>query len=120
MGECGCGNFYGDFKFPGPKGTTYSLSLYRPCRDCNTPAGIIITKHTDKDDIFDIKGIPHLKFNEYKEACIPVFSPKKFKEEMISIFKGAWEGESIDEYAAEVIAEDFNMDRILFPKEWSE
>lgn len=42
MGACGCGDYPGGKKFPGPKGVVYTLVVYPGCSDCDTPAGVVI------------------------------------------------------------------------------
>lgn len=50
MGACGCGDFNGGLRFPGPKGIVYVLEIYRGCADCDAPAGIKLTRHRDVPD----------------------------------------------------------------------
>ena len=61
MGQCGCGDFSGDFKFKGPKGITYVLQVYPPCKECDNPAGMIIYSMNEEDcrtrDVDDIQEI---------------------------------------------------------------
>jgi hypothetical protein len=98
MGVCGCGDFNGDFKFPGPDGITYVLQVYPPCENCNTPAGVIIYSF-NKDDCknWDVDEIPELDFGN-GEALIAVAHPG-------SIMKSVFEG--LEHYLEEGVGDVF-------------
>lgn len=61
MGQCGCGDFSGDFRFKGPEGIIYVLQVYPPCEECDNPAGVIIYSMNEEDckawDVDNIQGI---------------------------------------------------------------
>lgn len=44
MCECGCSTGNTIFELPGPGKTIYLLEFGHGCRDCETPAGVIISK----------------------------------------------------------------------------
>lgn len=57
MGACGCGDFRGDFRFPAPDGDIYVLDMYSGCRDCHTPAGIVVYRFTKDQTEAAIKAL---------------------------------------------------------------
>lgn len=80
MGQCGCGDFYPDFKLPGPDGILYAIQLYRGCHECHTPVGVIVSRlKGDEIETWDAQELPDLEFNEisesYHEALLPVVEP---------------------------------------------
>lgn len=42
MGQCGCGEFQGVARIAAPEGRWYGIDIPPPCRDCDTPAGVVI------------------------------------------------------------------------------
>lgn len=44
MCECGCNELTHNFKFPAPNNMVYVISIYTGCKDCDAPAGVIISK----------------------------------------------------------------------------
>ena len=61
MGQCGCGDFQGDFRFPGPGNITYVVSVYPSCDYCQTPAGVVIYAITLADcKVWAIDHLPEL------------------------------------------------------------
>lgn len=42
MCQCGCSDFNGQWRIPGPDGKWYVIGLYHGCKDCSTPAGLSI------------------------------------------------------------------------------
>lgn len=77
MGQCGCGDFYPDFKLPGPDGALYAIQLYRGCHECQTPVGVIITRLKGAEEIEDWEAqhAPDLAFNEISEGLQEVLLP---------------------------------------------
>jgi hypothetical protein len=65
MGVCGCGDFYGDFKFKGPGRDWYVLQIYRPCSYCETPLGVILYRMNKKDqELWRVEDIPELEIKD--------------------------------------------------------
>ena len=95
MGQCGCGDFSGGYKFPGADGITYVLEVYPSCSDCAAPAGVTIHK-MDEDDCedWDVVEGPDLNFHDGM-AAVPVFDLEQFRfigitedyENSINIFR---------------------------------
>lgn len=50
MGSCGCSDYGGGLKFPGPPGFVYVLEVYPGCNDCGTPAGVVIHKFSESGE----------------------------------------------------------------------
>lgn len=46
MGQCGCGEFVGGFRLPGPDGLTYFIRPYTGCEDCGAPPSVVIQRCT--------------------------------------------------------------------------
>lgn len=46
MGECGCGVFAPDFRFPAPDGDVYLLQILAPCVGCETTVGLVVQRMT--------------------------------------------------------------------------
>jgi len=55
----------------------YSIQIYGSCRDCQTPAGIIFTKHDTEEDreIWDVDHLPELPDDGYGRCYIPMLDP---------------------------------------------
>ena len=69
MGQCGCGDFQGDFKFKGPGNKWYVLQVYPPCDYCETPAGVILYKFNKKDqELWRINEIPEVEIQDIGTA----------------------------------------------------
>lgn len=49
MGQCGCGDYNGRWRIPGPDGKWYVLSVGGGCVDCSTPIGLAIDLYDDQD-----------------------------------------------------------------------
>lgn len=82
MGECGCGDFVGDFKFPGPGKDIYVLDVYPGCRDCDTPAGIVIYRFTPKEaGEWGCERVEKLDISSIGTG-IPVLDPNILKKKM--------------------------------------
>lgn len=45
MGECGCGDGFGLWQFPGPDGTVYAFDVYYGCEGCSNPIGIAVHRY---------------------------------------------------------------------------
>lgn len=82
MGQCGCGNFNGEFTLPAPNGGLYAFWRYRPCEYCDTPAGIVVcyVPHTEIDS-WHANEIPQLILSTASpQALIAVVSPNALAE----------------------------------------
>ena len=49
MGQCGCGNYGGEFRLPGPGKDIYVIEFYGGCKDCDTPAGIVLYRMNEQE-----------------------------------------------------------------------
>ncbi len=91
MGQCGCGDFHGDFKFKGPDGITYVLDVYPSCDYCNTPAGIILyAMGSDDCKIWGVDHIPEIEILDIG-TCVAVIDPAdliKKADKLIGGFEG--------------------------------
>jgi hypothetical protein len=75
MGECGCGGSFGDFHFPGPDGTLYTLEVYEGCETCETPLGVALsryTKHAPSGDLACVEALPEAPWNIRDEVPLPL------------------------------------------------
>lgn len=50
MGTCGCGDYAGDYKFPGPEGVMYSVGVQPSCHYCQVPRTLVVYRHKADDD----------------------------------------------------------------------
>ncbi len=48
MCECGCGDFQGHMRFPGPRGVVYAIELKPACSNCGAPAGVLVHRFSAK------------------------------------------------------------------------
>ena len=78
MGACGCGDYQGEFQFPGPDGSIYSLAIYPGCDDCDQGPGIVIHRHvTEQGKVSwgarDQLALPFHEFGDGDgEAAVPI------------------------------------------------
>ena len=97
MGECGCGNTNIQLKFTGPDGVVYGIQIYPGCRECGSPAGVIIYRFDTKNDpdaAMWLEGAKDVQWNPYgttladgADLCIPVLDPDKLKKAMVAFSK---------------------------------
>jgi hypothetical protein len=87
--ECGCGEFSPSYQFAGPDGLTYTLSIYPGCKDCETPAGVVINRMTPEDvSEWDVASVPQLPIVAYSkrsvsgECGIPVLDSRLLTEKI--------------------------------------
>lgn len=64
MGECGCGDYAGEYKFPGPEGVMYSVGIYPACPYCYLPRTVVVYRHKADDDLF-LPDVPDLPLQGY-------------------------------------------------------
>lgn len=77
MGQCGCGDYRPNVKFPGPDGSTYTLEIHDSCRYCETPFGVVITRHpelTDENDDYLVRELPDVDFMKVDDAAAAHFA----------------------------------------------
>jgi len=87
MGQCGCGDYRGGYKFKGPGNIIYVIEIYQPCMDCESPAGVTIHKFgKEEQEFWDVDSEKDLEFNEIGMANLPVLDPKKLKERAAGYF----------------------------------
>lgn len=74
MGQCGCGDFAGEFTLPAPDGL-YVFWRYAPCDGCGTPAGLVVCHLRTEEDIelWSAGRLPKLTLQT--ERLIPVLMP---------------------------------------------
>ena len=54
----------------------YSIQLYDSCNECQTPAGVIITKHDEESrEMWDVDHLPEMPDDGYGGHYIPVLDP---------------------------------------------
>ena len=98
MGACGCGDFHGDFQFPGPDEITYVLCVYPGCSHCDTPAGIVLYAMDDDDCTqWDVASIPVLDVRDVG-TLIAVVHPQKIMESV---------SEGVEAYLEEALGDEF-------------
>ncbi len=98
MGSCGCGDFSGGLRFPGPDGVVYVLEVYLGCDGCHTPAGVVIHRHLPTaEQRFWFEHEPSMPFTdwrgrlpgepeydpEYQSFHQPIFDPDKGIERLV-------------------------------------
>lgn len=66
MGECGCGDYAGEYKFPGPEGVMYSVGIYPECPYCQAPRSLVVYRHSADDDLFlpDVSPLPFQPYGQ--------------------------------------------------------
>ena len=80
MGQCGCADFSGDFRFRGPGDMTYVLQVYPSCEDCGLPAGIILYAFSPEDcEDWGVAAIPEIE-PDGVGRLIGVVDPKRIRE----------------------------------------
>lgn len=97
MGSCGCGDFAGKYRFPGPGDVVYVLETYPGCDYCDTPAGVVVHRFRDVDEErFWFESLPELPFRNHRgnptaddDTCSeffqPVIHPEKVMERMVKL-----------------------------------
>ena len=111
MGQCGCGDGFGDFRIPGPEGTTYTVRTYRPCSYCETPGAVILERHRG-DLARNSREIPEVEWvetgDDYADAWFPLFHPLTVKAAIVEASTGmdVEDEDEIDDITAEVIADE--------------
>jgi len=77
MGQCGCGDFNGTWRIPGPDGMWYVIGPYHGCNNgCSEPAGLFIDL-MDAEELADWRRsdqLPVIGGPEHKNFGIPVLS----------------------------------------------
>jgi len=77
MGACGCGDYSPFAKFDGPPGFVSPLRFDVGCDDCDTPAGLIVTRFSDKEaEGWDTEHLPEAPWididgENWKEVAVP-------------------------------------------------
>ena len=116
MGQCGCGDFQGDFKFKGPGDIVYVLQVYLSCDECDNPAGVIIYKFSPEDCIlWDVKEIPELDVSGVG-SLIGVVDPKKLVDMWDEAGGQLKYLDLSDEFRSAVLKEIKNNKRAYKPK----
>jgi hypothetical protein len=99
MGSCGCGDYAGEFKLPGPDGSVYVIQRYAGCNYCMSPAGVIVYKMLLLDgDPWETSKLPDLPFGHDaggepgdEEILIPIAHAPEFVKGLKPWFEGRWE-----------------------------
>ncbi len=85
MGQCGCGDYQGEFQFPGPGGSIYSLEVYPGCDYCDQGPGIVIHRHVSEDGkvnwgVREQFALPFREFGDGDgEAAVPILDLDAFR-----------------------------------------
>ena len=80
MGQCGCADYSGDFRFGGPGDTTYVLQVYPSCEYCEMPAGIAIYAFSpDECEDRGVAALPEIDFDS-AGRLLGVVDPGRVKE----------------------------------------
>ena|ERR1041384_1566968 len=101
MGACGCGDYAGRWRIPGPDDSWYVIGLYHGCNNgCNTPLGLSIDLF-DAEDMrtWDANRLPIIGGPDHPNFGIPIIDIDSLK---IAIFNaldmcGVCVGEDEDE-----------------------
>lgn len=130
MGACNCADGVPDFRFEGPDGVTYTLSIYPPCSDCQTPAGVILGKVSDDD--LGLYGVPLAEVLHFDPALdytilIPVIDRSKLQEQLVESCSEATinsNGETYDakDFIADIIENERPFENAVQAtiKEWDD
>jgi hypothetical protein len=105
MGSCGCGDFHGDWQFPGPGRDTYVLEVHPGCQDCGTAAGVMLYRFSPPEArTWGIDSpqtrVPGLPVDR-EGLGVPVLDPKVLAELMAK-----WAGPNVAEYDADGLVHD--------------
>lgn len=84
MGSCGCGDGFGDFHFPGPGGTVYTLQVYRGCPDCETPLGVFLSRYKPEGaaslEWEEALESPPAPWNDRNEVPVAILDPEALRK----------------------------------------
>ena len=69
MGECGCGDGFGDVRLPGPDGSVYTIRIAQACDYCDTPLWLLI-------DRFSAEFAPDCPLDDIPELAMPPYAGK--------------------------------------------
>ena len=98
MGACGCGDYHGGFKFPGPRGVVYTVAVYPGCSVCDAPAGVMLHRFVGKEDAMWHENDEPAPFYNYRgelaangtgELFIPLLAPDAVRKQLHKLFYGA-------------------------------
>lgn len=112
MGSCGCGDGFGDFKFPGPDGIMYAVHVYPGCTYCRTGAGVSIYRYASEDWRRETEDIPDLPWwvrgEGLADRFIPVISEEAIRAHVKALAEGLGETVAKDAKHGDVwTAEEF-------------
>lgn len=129
MCECGCVSNDEKYILPAPKKSLYIITLSGACTNCDVPPGICIER-IDKNNILYKEYLrgdfgTKLKLEDWQDSygkCIITgYTKDKFVKSALKHLIGIssvemGEDGRIDEFGAEVIAEDMYEDAQVFPQ----
>jgi len=101
MGSCGCGDFVGDWRIPGPGKDVYVLEVYPGCQDCGTAAGVTLYQFTPAEArTWGVEEIPGLPLDAGGLA-LAVLDPK-----VLAKLMAKWAKPNVSEYDADGLVHD--------------
>lgn len=115
MGACGCGDYHGGLKFPGPRGVVYTIEIYPGCSDCDAPAGVTLHRFVGKEDVEWHDHDEPVPFYNYtgnvteKESgtySFPLLYPNAVRKQLYKLLEGASIKTDGDEFSFKDYVED--------------
>lgn len=118
MGACGCGDFRGDLRFPGPGGDVYVIDLYHGCDYCGTPAGIVLHRFTPDEAVR--WGVDQAETLDVTQdgVGVPVMDPEIMRRLMVKEAASEMK-EAIDDVLNDVIRRGFRDASWKTQSEWA-
>lgn len=97
---CACHEFEGEFRMPGPHGTTYVVCRVAGCEVCDTPVGVRIYRLDEQAAREWLDDEPALAFEQWDEtngvATLPVVAPEHVSAVILRWRPAPGEGVALD------------------------
>lgn len=100
MCQCGCSEFYRRFKLPGPNGVFWVFEISHGCVDCQTPAGVIVSRlgserRDELETILNLDFPVPEKFTRSERAFV-VADPERLHQVALSAVLDSHSATSVD------------------------
>jgi hypothetical protein len=118
MGRCGCMETIGDFRFPGPKGGWYTLTIYTGCRYCDEGPGVNLSFYGKDSPLYEeVLFLPELPIGEI--LGVPTLDWTVLSKSIETDFKGL-EAEAVVDELPDYIEAAAQAVRKRWLKVWTE